>query len=205
MFSLSTVPPPRSTPWALPARGLEVFHGTGDMARLSHYALPRLLVQGKRVLFLDGANCADPRLLERFARERNLPFERFNRQVQIARAFTCFQLTEMIARVPRWLRRFPAHVLIVTAMPDLYFDEDVSDGNARVAFHQAFRHLRRWAARPLGVAVFSDVARFAPPAARRHFFAQLCRQATRVWRFEHSGENRLPATAGERPRLSARN
>jgi hypothetical protein len=134
-----------ASPWRLPAQGFAVFHGAGDVARLSPYFLPRLLLEGKRVLFLDGANSADPRLLERFARERNVPFAEFNRGIQIARAFTCFQLTELIARVPRFLEEFPAQVVIVTAFPDLYFDDDVRDWNARVAFEQALANLRRWA------------------------------------------------------------
>ena len=143
----------RPRPWQLPARGLSVFHGPGDTPRLSHYFLPRLLLQGKRVLFLDGANSADPRLLARLARERGVPFEQFSRQIQIARAFTCFQLTELIARVPRFARDFPAEVLIVTAFPELYYDEDVRDWDARVAFEQALADLRRWATQPLAVAV----------------------------------------------------
>ena len=117
---------PLHQPWRLPARGLAVFHGAGNVARLSHYFLPRLLMEGKRVLFLDGANSADPRLIERFARERSVPFERFNRGIQIARAFTCFQLTELIARIPKFLADFPAQVVIVTAFPDLYFDDPAS-------------------------------------------------------------------------------
>jgi len=137
------IKPPLHKPWQLPAHGLAVFHG--ETPRLSHYFLPRLLLEGKRVLFLDGANCADPRLLERLARQRGVPFEQFNRQVQIARAFTCFQLTELIARVPQFLADFPAQVLIVTASPELYFDEDVRDWDAGVAFAQALAHLRRLA------------------------------------------------------------
>ena len=62
--------PSRPKPWTVPARGLVVFHGPGKTARLSHYFLPRLLLQGKRVLLLDGANSADPRLMARLARER---------------------------------------------------------------------------------------------------------------------------------------
>jgi len=94
---------------------------------------------------LDGANSADPRLLERLARQRRVPFEQFSRQIQIARAFTCFQLTELIARVPRFLTDFPAELLIVTAFPELYYDEDVRDWNARVAFEQALANLQRLA------------------------------------------------------------
>jgi hypothetical protein len=136
---------PPHAPWTLPPQGLAVFHGDKDAARLSHYFLPRLLLQGKRVLMLDGANCADPRLLERLARQRRVPFQQFSRQIRIARAFTCFQLTELIARLPRLLTDFPAEVLVVTAFPELYYDEDVRDWNAQVAFEQALANLRRWA------------------------------------------------------------
>jgi len=181
-------------PWRLPARGLAVFHGHGDVARLSHYFLPRLLLEGKRVLFLDGANSADPRLIARFARERNVPFAQFNRQIEIARAFTCFQLTELIARVPRLREDFPAQVLMVTAFPDLYFDEDVRDWDARVAFEQALAHLRRWVSLPLAIALFSAAETFTPPAARRCFFERVRTSATEVWAFRAGDNQRLGLT-----------
>ncbi len=195
---------PLHKPWTLPTHGLAVFHGAGNVARLSHYFLPRLLLEGKRVLFLDGANSADPRLLERFARERHVPFEQFNRGIQIARAFTCFQLTELIARVPKFLADFPAQVVIVTAFPDLYFDEDVRDWNARVAFEQGLRNLRRCGSAgilPAGgrdgrapgavIAVFSAIEDFSPPPARRRFFPELSAAANEVWRFSLGADNRL--------------
>jgi hypothetical protein len=211
-----TTAAPLHKPWRLPQHGLAVFHGAGNVARLSHYFLPRLLLEGKRALFLDGANSADPRLLERFARERHVPFERFNRGIQIARAFTCFQLTELIARVPKFLADFPAQVVIVTAFPDLYFDEDVRDWNARVAFEQGLRDLssvaavydrrffkidkpalieRRYSLRqPVAIAVFSAIEDFAPPPARQRFFLQLCAVANEVWRFSPGADNRLRLT-----------
>ncbi len=207
---------PLHQPWTLPAQGLAVFQGGGETARLSHYFLPRLLRAGKRVLMLDGANCADPRLLERLARQRGVPFAEFNRQIEIARAFTCFQLTELIARVPRFRADFPAEILIVTAFPDLYFDEDVRDWDARVAFEQALEHLRRWASPlttahsaglqpgnaglkaaptvtmpPLTVALFSAAATFAPLPARRQFFARVCAAAGEVWKFEIDAGGKL--------------
>lgn len=185
----AVTPPPfprplrRATPWAFPERGIAVFYGPGNVPKLSHYFLPRLLLQGKRVLFLDGANSANPRLLARLARERRVPFEQFNRQVQIARAFTCFQLTELIVRVPRFLGDFPADILVVTALPDLYFDEDVRDWDARVALEQALGSLDRLARQPLAISIFSAATTFAPSAARKHFFARACRSAGEVWRF----------------------
>ncbi|MBZ5563683.1 MAG: hypothetical protein LAP13_14835 [Acidobacteriia bacterium] len=218
---------PLHKPWTLPAQGLAVFQGGGETARLSHYFLPRLLLAGKRVLMLDGANCADPRLLERLARQRGVPFAEFNRQIEIARAFTCFQLTELIARVPRFRADFPAEILIVTAFPDLYFDEDVRDWDARVAFEQALAHLRRWASPfttrsaglppgtddaglkaastvampPLTVALFSAAATFAPLPARRHFFARTCAAAAEVWKFEIDAGGKLGLTRASSHRV----
>ena len=193
-------------PWTIPSRGLAVFYGSGETARLSHYFLPRLLLEGKRILVLDGANSADPRLMARLARERGVAFEQFSRQIQIARAFTCFQLTELIARVPRFLENFPAQVLIVTALPDLYFDGDVRDWDARVAFERALGDLRRYCSgglRPpsefgdpahgglketrsplqLSVAVFCSAPNFTPAPSRKRFFEQTCAAATEVWKF----------------------
>ena len=196
-----SLPTPR--PWTFPSRGLAVFHGCGETARLSHYFLPRLLMEGERVLFLDGANSADPRLLARLARQRGVAFEQFSRQIQIARAFTCFQLTELIARVPRFLADFPARVLVVTALPDLYFDGDVRDWDARVAFERALGDLQRYgrgeafpgqreatAALPFAVAIFSSSSDFVPAPSRKRFFQQTCAAATEEWKFGSDEQGR---------------
>jgi hypothetical protein len=146
MFMPGQTAPPAALPqpWRLPPRGLAVFHGECNAPRLSHYFMPRLALEGKRILFLDGANCADPRLMARLAERRGMPFAQFNQQIMLARAFTCFQLTELISRVPQFLAEFPAQVLMVTAFPELYFDEDVRQADAQAAFQQALGHLRRF-------------------------------------------------------------
>jgi len=200
--------PPHS-PWTLPARGLALFHGDRDAARLSHYFLPRLLLERKRILMLDGANCADPRLLERLARQRRVPFEQFCRQIQIARAFTCFQLTELTARLPRFLADFPAQVVIVTAFPELYYDEDLRDWTAQVAFEQALANLQRLAGsgdvtrtampwRAPTVAVFSSAGTFTPSPARRRFFVKLCAAGSEVWQFMQNREGKLGLVCNKR-------
>ncbi len=130
-----------SPPWRLPPRGPAVFHGDRHAPRLSHYFMPSLALEGKRILFLDGANCADPRMMKRLAEQRGLPFAQFNQQIMLARAFTCFQLTELICRVPQFLTEFPAEVVIITAFPELYFDEDVRHHDATAAFQQALKAL----------------------------------------------------------------
>ncbi len=178
--------------WALPPAGLAVFYGRPETPRLFHYFLPRLLAEGKRVLCLDGANRFDPLLIARLARQRGIAAAEFNRWIRVARAFTCFQLTELLVRVPRFVETFAADALIVTALPDLYFDEDVREREATVAFRHALDALRALAPLPLGVAVFSDATSFQGP--RRAMFPQLTAQATELWRFaldEQNGKLRL--------------
>jgi len=176
-------PPPRSLgkPWALPPSGLAVFYGRPETPRLFHYFLPRLLGEGKQVLCLDGANRFDPLLLARLARQRGIEAAEFNRRIRVARAFTCFQLTELLVRVPRLLETFAADVLIVTALPDLYFDQDVRDREAGVAFGHALDALRELRRLPLGIAVFSDATSFE--TSRRAMFTRLTAQASELWRF----------------------
>ena len=98
---------------------------------------------------------------------------------------------------------------LVTALPELYYDEDVRDWNARVAFEQALRDLRRWARhdrRPLAVAVFSSIPSFTPSPARRRFFPQTCAAATEVWEFSLGPDSRLELSCSRaQPRLERGN
>ncbi len=120
------------------------------------------------------------------ARQRGHEAAEFNRRIRVARAFTCFQLTELLVRVPRMLEKIAADALVVTALPDLYFDEDVRDRDACVTFHHALDALRALRPLPLGVAVFSDATSFE--TSRRSMFTQLTAQATELWRFALDGE-----------------
>jgi hypothetical protein len=172
------------------------------MPRLSHYFLPRLLFAEKQILYLDGANQISPLLLARFARERGVEPASVNRLIRVARAFTCFQLTELVRRVPKTLEKFPADVLIVTALPDLYFDEDVRDREARASFEHALEGLSNIAPLSLSIAVFSDATSFK--TKRRDFFQRLRNRAEHVVKVESTPENKLSFTREKNtPLLSA--
>lgn len=203
--SLSPLAAPESNskrmPWTLPETGLAVFHGHPDVPRLFHYFLPRLVAQGKPVLCLDGANRFDPLLIARFARERDVEAAVFNKRLRVARAFTCFQLTELLARTPRLLEKFSARVLIVTALPDLYFDEDVREREAAVSFRRALEALRTLRPLPLATAVFTDATSFKTP--RKSLFTQLLAQADQVSRFAVAEGDKL-AIVGEKAPLLRR-
>jgi len=169
-------------PWVLPSRALTLYYGCPEMPRLSHYFLPRVLHEEKKILYLDGANQISPLLIARFARERGLDPSVFNCLIRVSRAFTCFQLTELVRRVPKFLETFDPNVLIVTALPDLFFDEDVRDREARASFEHALEGLGKLAALPLSIAVFSDATSFN--TSRRDFLHRLCKQANEVVKVE---------------------
>jgi len=200
--STKTERPTTPNPWVLPARALTVFYGCPEMPRLSHYFLPRLLFAKKQILYLDGANQISPLLLARFARERGLDSSSVNSLIRVARAFTCFQLTELVRRVPKTLEKCPADVLIVTALPDLYFDEDVQDRPARASFEHALEGLQQLAPLQLPIAVFSDATSFK---TRRHdFFKKLRNQADHIVKVESDSESSLSFTREkDTPLLSA--
>jgi hypothetical protein len=175
-------------PWKLPERGIGVFYGCPQIQRLSHYFLPGAIAAGKRVLYLDGGNGFDPLLLSRFARQRGQTLSAFGAQIRVARAFTCFQLTELLVRTPRLLGSFSADAVILTAMPELYFDEDVREPDAISSFNRGLRALRELADR-LPVAVFSDPSLFATP--RRILFERVKACAEQVCKFSVREENKL--------------
>jgi hypothetical protein len=168
-------------PWKLPTKGLVVFYGLPEALRLFHYFLPRAILQGKQVLCLDGANRFDPLLIARFAREGGMDAGKFGQKIRVARAFTCFQLTELLVRVPRLLQIFPAQVVVVTAFPDLYFDEDVREHEAVASFHRALNALKKAERLSVPVAVFTDATSSRSP--RRALFQHLIAQADHVMRF----------------------
>lgn len=187
-------PSPSKSLWTLPETGLAIFHGHPDVPRLFHYFLPRLVAQGKPVLCLDGANRFDPLLIARFARSRSHAGEpeaaaAFNQRIRVARAFTCFQMTELLVRAPRMLAKFPARALVVTALPDLYFDEDVREAQATASFRRVIEALQVLRGLPLVTAIFSDATSFQTP--RKKFFAQLVAQANQVSRFAAGEDGRL--------------
>lgn len=193
--------PPKGSAWILPPNQLTVLYGLSNVGQLAHYFLPRVLLAGKQVLFLDGANRFDPLLIAQFARHRGLAPVDFNQRIRIARAFTCFQLTELLLRAPKFLRAFPADLLIITALPDLYFDEDVREREAGTAFERALEGLRQLTNSHLAIGVFSDALAFNTP--RRKFFQNLTAQADSVLKIEAQADNRLAfQNLKEGPRFS---
>ena len=171
-------------------------------ARLAHYFLLAALLRGERALFLDAANCFNPhRLTAMIARvnERRqgaspcptqAPEELLGR-VRLSRAFTCFQLAELVERVPRCAGRYGARCVFVTGVPEIFDDEELEANEARRVFLRALGAMRRWRANerglPLSTLVFNAV--LTPlRAPRRWLETQLARAADGVFRFQETPE-----------------
>jgi hypothetical protein len=189
--------------------GLVFIHGHEQSSRLAHYFLAAPLMRGETVLFLDAANCFDPFKVAKFARLRQgyggqarceeCSPEEFLRRVRVSRAFTCFQMAELIERTAGAARRFGARCVVLTGFPDIFDDEEIPAAQAKAAFLRALAVLRRWpayakasldsardksAGRPalrLSALAFSDGAAHPSPL-RRWLERQLSQWAAAVYR-----------------------
>jgi len=164
-------------------RGLVVVHGHPQGSRLAHYFLAGPLLRGEAVLFLDAANCFDPHRLAAFAHRCRRSPEEFLERVHLSRAFTCFQLAELIARTPAAARRYRVQRVLLTGVPDIFDDEELPAAEVRQVFRRSLEQLKRWPPAVLTALVFSDAS--ARPHPLRHWLdRQLQRQATAVYRLE---------------------
>ena len=81
------------------------------------------------------------------------------------------------------------YTVTVTALPDVYFDEDVREREAAASFAQALEALKTLVRLRVPVAVFSDASSFHTP--RQTFFHQLVKSADQVWRFAEQEGGKL--------------
>ena len=183
--------------------GLVFVHGHPESSRLAHYFLLAPLLRGETILLLDAANCFNPYKLADWARRaRHLP-EELLEQVRLSRAFTCFQLAELIERTPAAARRYGARRVVLTGLPDIFDEEEVPASEVKEVFARSLERLRGWPGRGLTALVFSDAPAARRPL-RRWLDAQLARQATGVYRFEEDSTGlQLLAETAWIPRRSA--
>jgi hypothetical protein len=163
--------------------GLVCIHGHEQSSRLAHYFLAAPLMRGETVLFLDAANCFDPFKVAKFARRCGREPKEFLERVRVSRAFTCFQMAELIERTAEATRRFGAQQVVLTGFPDIFDDEEIPAAQAQAAFTRIQPHFRRWSALRLRVLAFSDRAAHPSPL-RKWLMRELGRAAAAVYRLE---------------------
>ncbi|MGH9787732.1 MAG: hypothetical protein ACRD4U_03390 [Candidatus Acidiferrales bacterium] len=169
--------------------GLVFLHGHEQSSRLAHYFLAAPLARGETVLFLDAANCFDPFKVAKFARRCGREPKEFLARVRVSRAFTCFQMAELVERVPEAARPclpqagVRTRCVVLTGFPDIFDDEEIPAAQARAAFARIRPHFRLWSALQLRALAFSDRAAHLTPL-RKWLMQQLSRWAAEVYRLE---------------------
>ena len=195
--------------------------GGTQAARLAHYFLLAALLRGERALFLDAANCFNPHRLARLCsmsyggqaemiRRPGRQPEELLARVRLSRAFTCFQLAELVERVPAAAQRWGARCVFLTGVPEIFDDEELQEAEARRVFLRALAGMRRWRSYdrglPLSTLVFTAVLtplRPAPSGPQRWLAAQLQRAADGVFRFEKTPAGLAVRGGGKFPTLCA--
>lgn len=96
------------------------------------------------VIYVDGGNSLDPYLLTAACRLFRVNADRMLRHVQIARAFTVFQLDTLITQsLERILAQHRPRLVLVACISDLFLDRDVNWVEAKTLFETDFLKLER--------------------------------------------------------------
>jgi hypothetical protein len=95
------------------------------------------------VIYIDGGNSLDPYLLTAACRLFRLDADSILRKVQVARAFTVFQLDTLITRnLERILDQHRPRLVLVACFSELFLDRDVNWYEAKTLFETDFQKLQ---------------------------------------------------------------
>lgn len=138
------------------------------------------VAQGLRVLVVDAANRFDPYQLAREGRKRGLPPDYILQQVQVARAFTCHQLVQLVQEgLPAALAGEKRALVLILGPCSLFYDEQVPLAERRRLFRTLLGALGQMKKR---VALWFLQPELPPGVANQHFGRLLARLADQVIR-----------------------
>jgi hypothetical protein len=96
------------------------------------------------VIYVDGGNSLDPYLLTAACRLFRLDADSVLRRVQVARAFTVFQLDTLITQnLERILAQHKPKLVLVSCLSELFLDRDVNWFEAKTLFETDFLKLKK--------------------------------------------------------------
>ncbi|OGP65310.1 MAG: hypothetical protein A2169_02360 [Deltaproteobacteria bacterium RBG_13_47_9] len=131
--------------------GKVLVRGEGAGA-ISSYVAGWMAGQGTDIILLDGANRFDPYMVSTFSRRALIPPEKLLKKIQIARAFTCYQMAILIGeKLPLFLEREamrfqtrkPWVILLGPVTP--FLDEDVPEREVRPLFERSLKKMEEMA------------------------------------------------------------
>ena len=137
---------------------------------LATYTVARAACEGRPVQIVCGDNRFDPYAVVRFAKSRNVRPEAALSAIRIARAFTAYQVSELVKRLD------PAEaceIVIITGPCSTFFDEDLSLVEAARLFYRMLWRIVELARQGMTLLMVQGPA---PADSRRAYFLKdLCR------------------------------
>ncbi|UCC33306.1 MAG: hypothetical protein JSW53_05940 [Candidatus Bathyarchaeota archaeon] len=139
-----------------------------------------------RAVFIDGGNTFDPYAVSVIAQDSGLKPRSTLEKILISRAFTAYQLAELIfEKLENFLKMYRSKLVVVSDIIGLFLDRDVPEIEGRNIFLEMIHHLLEVASRRRAVVVASYLTR---PYSSRSFFLEsiLFGRAGAVMRFKES-------------------
>jgi hypothetical protein len=139
IFSQMALSNPRENPFSL----RKVLFLGERIEEIGSYVAGWMAGRGVDTLVLDGANRFDPYIVSTFARRALIPPEKLLKKIQIARAFTCYQMATLMGeKLLSFVRRIresslqKPHVILLGPITT-FLDEDVHERDARLLFERS--------------------------------------------------------------------
>ena len=161
----------------LPSRLVTV---AGEQAwALGQHLAAQMACEGNQALYLCGDNRFDPYAVARFAKTQEKRPEEVLARILVARAFTAYQLDELIHRLDA---ENNYGVVIISGICTAFLDEDVAPNDAARLFYRSLWRLTGLAREGLTLLLTEGAA--PKRTARGYFLADLCRASNVVIRME---------------------
>ncbi len=138
--------------------------------------LAALALRG-RVIVLDGGNCFNGYALARAIRQHTHQVKDVLKQVMLSRAFTCYQMTAMLAKLP-----IDGTPVIVLDMLATFLDENVNFNKRQRLLDNSLNLLRR-ISEGAPAAVWART-RATPTGEDQQFLAPLLETAQDIWELQ---------------------
>lgn len=147
-----------------------------------------MALEGFWVIVLDGANRFDPYRVSLVARRASIPPERVLKGIQVARAFTSYQMeTLIVEKLPQLLEKpsqRPWVILLGAVTP--FGDEDLSDGEAGLLFERILRKMKELSSKGIPLLLFQSS--FGSRARSASLMKKLFSFSDRVWKMAFEAE-----------------
>ncbi len=123
-------------------KGIALLGGAEIPSELIFKPIAQMAGRGRLVFVVDGDNSFRSYRIARYAREMNCDPGRTLANVQVARAFTCYQLAEIVKRLSAHVDAASCAGIVCLGLLGTFYDEDVALSEAQRLLQEVVAHLK---------------------------------------------------------------